>query len=228
MRELANPYSAPKRGWNQVSPEDVLLPQQSSSGATRGEGVGEEEGPDILVPFPLLSGIALSGTGRDGRGRGRMSLGELREAMRELHSKASKSAHLPLTLPCFSCLVSFFTSSLHNCVCTHVSDNYMAVSLFPFSLSSSPLCVCFLFVCPFFLLHPGPVSLLLLPLFMDLFISPICSSLPMFPLFRPSPPPPPKGLKYQRRWCVFYVNRLASRSPHHGSYWTTFTGRHTW
>ena len=67
------------------------MPQQPSAGATPGDGVEEEEGPDILVPFPLLSGIALSGMRpREVKGQGRMSIGELREAMRELHSKASK------------------------------------------------------------------------------------------------------------------------------------------
>jgi hypothetical protein len=102
-REPANPYSAPKRGWNQVLPGDVLLPQQPSAGATPGDGVEGEEGPDILVPFPLLSGIALSGMRpREVKGQGRMSIGELREAMRELHSKASKS-EIPETLVCVLC-----------------------------------------------------------------------------------------------------------------------------
>ena len=87
-REVANPYPAARRGWNQVSPSDVLLPRQPRESGADNDG---EEGPDVLVPFPLLCGIALSGTRpRQVKGRGRMSIGELREAMKELHSKASK------------------------------------------------------------------------------------------------------------------------------------------
>ena len=87
---------ARKKGWNQVSPSDVLLPERLSSGVSQrevgSEVLGEEEGPDVLVPFPLLSGIVLMGSrlGPGGKARGRLGIGELREAMRELHSKASK------------------------------------------------------------------------------------------------------------------------------------------
>ena len=95
-REVANPYTVRKRGWNQVTPGDILLPQQPSIGFSSGRGVGpeiDEEGPDLLVPFSLLSGIALVSSAwlqKDARGRGRMGVGELREAMKELHAKASK------------------------------------------------------------------------------------------------------------------------------------------
>ena len=65
--------------------------QQSTAAGLAGEG-REEEGPDLLVPFPLLSGIALAGTRHEGQARGHLNVGELREAMRELHSKASKLA----------------------------------------------------------------------------------------------------------------------------------------
>ena len=92
QREVANPYTGRKKGWNQVPPSDVLLPERQLAGTAMrgGEEENEEEGPDSLVPFPLLSGIALVGAQREGHARGRMGVGELREAMRELHSKASK------------------------------------------------------------------------------------------------------------------------------------------
>ena len=88
QREVANPYTARKKGWNQVPPSDVLVPERAAGGPGRGEV--DEDGPDSLVPFSLLSGIALEGNRRESRSRGLMGIGELREAMRELHSKASK------------------------------------------------------------------------------------------------------------------------------------------
>lgn len=88
QREVANPYTARKKGWNQVPPSDVLVPERAAAGLARVEV--EEDGPDSLVPFSLLSGIALEGNRRDSRPRGLMGIGELREAMKELHSKASK------------------------------------------------------------------------------------------------------------------------------------------
>ena len=93
QREIANPYTGRKKGWNQVPPSDVLLPERQLAEAARsgGEEGSEDEGPDSLVPFPLLSGIALVVARQEGQTRGLMGVGELREAMRELHSKASKS-----------------------------------------------------------------------------------------------------------------------------------------
>lgn len=87
QREVANPYTARKKGWNQVPPSDLLVPERAAGG---GRGEVDEDGPDSLVPFSLLSGIVLEGNRRESRSRGAMSIGELREAMRELHSKASK------------------------------------------------------------------------------------------------------------------------------------------
>ena len=75
QRESVPPFQYTKRGWNQVSPEDVLL---SSSEM--------EEEPTPM--YPLHTGVAVSGERIDQQRTTRVLL--LREKMKELHKKASK------------------------------------------------------------------------------------------------------------------------------------------
>ena len=83
QRKPINRHQTSKKGWNQVPPGDLLVPEQNVDRA-----VGE--GPDSLVPFPLLNGIALFRSHPASKRSGHMDVLALREAMKELHSKASK------------------------------------------------------------------------------------------------------------------------------------------
>ena len=165
QRESTNPYTVRKRGWNQVPPRDVLLPERLSLGLVRrmggSEGVDEEEGPDLLVPFPLLSGIALAGGQLPGRlGRGRMGIGELREMMRELHAKASKS--VTGLRNCSSCLTmillspSPFSPSLPSL--SSLLPHFPPLSLPSLALPFPPLLLPSLRFPPLLLPHPPPRS----------------------------------------------------------------------
>ena len=84
QRESVPSFQSTKRGWNQVSPEDVLLSSNEM-----------EDEPTPM--YPLHTGVAVSGERIDQQRTTRVLL--LREKMKELHKKASKYACLPLTFP---------------------------------------------------------------------------------------------------------------------------------
>jgi len=71
------PFHSAKRGWNQVSPDDILLFSKEL-----------EEELDSTPMYPLHTGVAVSGERIDQQRTTRVLL--LREKMRELHRKASK------------------------------------------------------------------------------------------------------------------------------------------
>ena len=75
QRESVPPFQSTKRGWNQASPDDVLV---SSSGM--------EDAP--IPMYPLHTAVAVSGERIDQQRTTRVLL--LREKMKELHKKASK------------------------------------------------------------------------------------------------------------------------------------------
>lgn len=83
QRKPVNRHQTSKKGWNQVPPGDLLVPEQNVD-----RDVGE--GADSLVPFPLLNGIALFRSPTELVRSGRVDVLALREAMKELHSRASK------------------------------------------------------------------------------------------------------------------------------------------
>ena len=76
-RESVAPFQSERKGWNQISPTDILYvePQDVDNSAA-------------LPLFPLHNGIAISGEKIDEQRATRVLI--LREKMRELHKKSSR------------------------------------------------------------------------------------------------------------------------------------------
>ena len=77
LRDSVSIYHSTKQGWNQIDPEDTMMISEP-----------EEEGGGYAPPYPMHTGINISGERIDKMRSTRVLL--LREKMRILHTQASE------------------------------------------------------------------------------------------------------------------------------------------